>query len=52
MLFKKVKYFCASNVSVNVQKKGETKEIKMQRDILEKLDHRLILILASILKIF
>ena len=30
-------YFSASNVSVKVQKKEETREIKMQRDILGKL---------------
>ena len=33
----KIKYFSASNVSVKVQKKEETREIKMQRDILGKL---------------
>ena len=35
--FKKVKYFSSSNVSVKEQKKGEAREIKMQRDILGKL---------------
>ena len=29
-------YFSSSHVSVKVQKKGETREIKMQRDILRK----------------
>ena len=44
----KMKYFSSSNVSVKLQKKGETREIKMQRDILGKLvlDHHLILILT------
>ena len=43
-----MKYFSSSNVSVKLQKKGETREIKMQRDILGKLvlDHDLILILT------
>ena len=43
-----MKYFSSSNVSVKLQKKGETREIKMQRDILGKLvlDHHLILILT------
>ena len=54
MLLKKskIKYFSLSNVSVKVQKKGETREIKMLRDIQNYLDHCLILILASMLKSF
>ena len=33
----KIKYLPSSNASVKVQKKGETRETKMQRDILGKL---------------